>query len=248
MRRRHRGRGLHRAPGGLLPGLAAARSAHRRRRARDRRLRPFGAQWRLGLGRPRRQRGALRAAARRRRRAPRRARHRRAVAGIGSVVAEEGIECGWLHGGSLLVATSAPQVARLHQAVERRRAFGIGEDDLRLLEPPEIYQRVRVRGARAASFTPHCAVSTRAARARARTRVRAAGRRDLRGDDSREHRAGPRALRDGQPPRRLRAACDRGLHGAAGGRAPAVHAALLADDRHRAAASGGLEGDRLGGP
>jgi len=79
-----------------------------------------------------------------------------AVAGIGRVIAEEGIECGWLHGGSLLVATSAPQVARLHESVERRRAFGMGEDDLRLLEPPEIYQRVRVRGARAASFTPHC--------------------------------------------------------------------------------------------
>src|SRR4029079_10810050 len=79
-----------------------------------------------------------------------------AVAGIGRVIAEEGIECGWLHGGSLLVATSAPQDARLHQSVERRRAFGMGEDDLRLLEPPEIYQRVRVRGARAASFTPHC--------------------------------------------------------------------------------------------
>jgi glycine/D-amino acid oxidase-like deaminating enzyme len=79
-----------------------------------------------------------------------------AVGGIGRVIAEEGIDCGWVHGGSLLVATSAPQVARLHESVERRRSFGMGEDDLRLLEPPEIYQRVRVRGARAASFTPHC--------------------------------------------------------------------------------------------
>jgi glycine/D-amino acid oxidase-like deaminating enzyme len=79
-----------------------------------------------------------------------------AVAGIGRVIAEEGIDCGWLHSGSLLVATSAPQVARLHEALERRRAFGLGEHDLRLLEPPELYQRVRVRGARAASFTPHC--------------------------------------------------------------------------------------------
>jgi glycine/D-amino acid oxidase-like deaminating enzyme len=78
------------------------------------------------------------------------------VAEIGRVVADEGIECGWLHGGSLLVATSAPQVARLHEAVARRRAFGMGEDDLRLLEPAELAQRVRVRGARAASFTPHC--------------------------------------------------------------------------------------------
>jgi glycine/D-amino acid oxidase-like deaminating enzyme len=79
-----------------------------------------------------------------------------AVAEIGRVIAAEEIECGWLHSGSLLVATSAPQVARLHERLQRRRAFGIGEDDLRLLETPELAQRVRVRGARAATFTPHC--------------------------------------------------------------------------------------------
>jgi glycine/D-amino acid oxidase-like deaminating enzyme len=32
----------------------------------------------------------------------------------------------------------------------------MGEDDLRLLEPPELDERLRVSGARAASFTPHC--------------------------------------------------------------------------------------------
>jgi glycine/D-amino acid oxidase-like deaminating enzyme len=79
-----------------------------------------------------------------------------AVGEIGRVIADEGIDCGWLHSGSLQVATSAPQVARLHEAVERRRAFGIGEDDLRLLDRAELEQRVRVAGARAASFTPHC--------------------------------------------------------------------------------------------
>jgi glycine/D-amino acid oxidase-like deaminating enzyme len=78
------------------------------------------------------------------------------VAEIGRVIADEGIECGWLHSGSLLVATSAPQIARLYETVERRRAFGMGEDDLRLLAPSELDVRVRVRGARAASFTPHC--------------------------------------------------------------------------------------------
>jgi glycine/D-amino acid oxidase-like deaminating enzyme len=79
-----------------------------------------------------------------------------AVGEIGRVIAAEKIDCGWLHSGSLLVATSAPQVARLHEGIERRRSFGMGEDDLRLLETPELAQRVRVRGARAASFTPHC--------------------------------------------------------------------------------------------
>ncbi|MDX6562041.1 MAG: hypothetical protein QOD65_1855 [Gaiellales bacterium] len=79
-----------------------------------------------------------------------------AVAEIGEVVAAEEIECGWRHTGTLTVATSAPQVTRLHEGIARRRSFGMGEDDLRLLEPPELDERVRVRGARAASFSPHC--------------------------------------------------------------------------------------------
>jgi glycine/D-amino acid oxidase-like deaminating enzyme len=79
-----------------------------------------------------------------------------AVGEIGDVVAAEAIDCGWRHTGTLMVATSAPQVTRLHEGIARRRAFGIGEDDLRLLEPAELEARVRVAGARAASFTPHC--------------------------------------------------------------------------------------------
>jgi glycine/D-amino acid oxidase-like deaminating enzyme len=80
-----------------------------------------------------------------------------AVAEIGQVVAAEGIDCGWLHSGSLMVATSAPQAVRLNEGIARRRSFGMDEDDLRLLEPGELERRVRVSGARAASFTPHCA-------------------------------------------------------------------------------------------
>jgi glycine/D-amino acid oxidase-like deaminating enzyme len=79
-----------------------------------------------------------------------------AVGEIGAVIASEGIDCGWLHSGTLMVATSAPQVARLHEGVARRRSFGMGEDDLRVLEPGELESRVRVNGARAAWFTPHC--------------------------------------------------------------------------------------------
>jgi glycine/D-amino acid oxidase-like deaminating enzyme len=78
------------------------------------------------------------------------------VSEMGKVIAAEGIDCGWRHTGTVMVATSAPQVARLHEGVARRRAFGVTEDDLRLLEPAELEARVRVQGARAASFTPHC--------------------------------------------------------------------------------------------
>ena len=50
LRRRHRRRRLHGPLGRLLPGLSAAGPAHRRRRARNRGLRPVGSQRRLGLG------------------------------------------------------------------------------------------------------------------------------------------------------------------------------------------------------
>ena len=69
-----------------------------------------------------------------------------AVGEIGEVIASEGIDCGWLHSGTLMVATSAPQVARLHEAVARRRGFGIGEDDLRVLEPAELASACAGRG------------------------------------------------------------------------------------------------------
>jgi glycine/D-amino acid oxidase-like deaminating enzyme len=78
------------------------------------------------------------------------------VTEIGNAIATEAIDCGWLHSGSLMVATSAPQVGRLHEGIARRRSFGVDENDLRLLEPAELERRVRVSGARAASFTPHC--------------------------------------------------------------------------------------------
>jgi glycine/D-amino acid oxidase-like deaminating enzyme len=79
-----------------------------------------------------------------------------AVGWIGEVVAAEEIACAWRHSGTLMVATSAPQVARLREGIARRRAYGMGEDDIRLLEPDELAARVRVAGAREASFTPHC--------------------------------------------------------------------------------------------
>ena len=154
---------------------------------------------------------------------PRRARDGRRVGEIGNVIAAEDIDCGWHHTGTLMVATSAPQVARLHEGIARRRSFGMGEDDLRLLEPAELEARVRVRGARAASFTPHCG---RVDPARlARGLAQACERRgviDLRADPRRVDRARSRGLRRRRRARGLRAARDRGVHGAAGGRAPAA--------------------------
>ena len=149
-----------------------------------------------------------------------------------------------------MVATSAPQVARLHEGVARRRAFGMGEDDLRLLEPAELDERVRVRGARAASYTPHCG---RVDPARlARGLALACERRGV--DDLRAHGRRGRSSRAACAARAASLRADSVLRATEAftvqqpGRAPALHAALLADGRDRAAAGRRLGGARLGGP
>ncbi|MFN8224853.1 MAG: FAD-binding oxidoreductase [Gaiellales bacterium] len=85
---------------------------------------------------------------------------------IGKVVAEEGIECGWLKGGSLRVATTAPQLARVRAGLETKRCHGLTEDDVRELGAAEIRARVAVAGVVGGTFTPHCARVSPAALAR----------------------------------------------------------------------------------
>jgi glycine/D-amino acid oxidase-like deaminating enzyme len=76
---------------------------------------------------------------------------------VGDVVAREGIECGWIKSGALRVATTAAQLARVREGVERRRRTGLGEADLQLLSAAQIAERVRIDGALGGTYTPHCA-------------------------------------------------------------------------------------------
>lgn len=79
------------------------------------------------------------------------------VAEVGAVVRREAIECDWEHGGSLVVAQSETQLARLRaQAAAERRDWG---EDLAwaLLDQRELESRVAVHGGRGALYTPHCA-------------------------------------------------------------------------------------------
>src|SRR6185295_874905 len=65
---------------------------------------------------------------------------------VGAACAREGIECDFVKGGSLTVAQTEPQLARLRSAPR-------GE----LLGVDEATARVRVAGLRGARYTPHCA-------------------------------------------------------------------------------------------
>jgi glycine/D-amino acid oxidase-like deaminating enzyme len=63
-----------------------------------------------------------------------------------------------VRGGTLHVAQSPAQLARLREGVRFEHEWGgLEEDDLRLLEPDELRTRIRVDGALGGSFTPHCA-------------------------------------------------------------------------------------------
>lgn len=76
---------------------------------------------------------------------------------IASVVAEESIDCGWVKGGALRVATSAAQLARIRAGIESRRRRGLGEADVALLSEAEVAARVRIAGVVGGTYTPHCA-------------------------------------------------------------------------------------------
>ncbi len=79
-----------------------------------------------------------------------------AIDDIGRVVAEEAIDCGYTKGGSLRIATSAAQLARIREGLAARRARGFGESDAWLVSAAEIRERVRIAGVIGGAYTPHC--------------------------------------------------------------------------------------------
>lgn len=76
---------------------------------------------------------------------------------VGRVVAAEGIECHWAKGGSITLARSRPQLERAKAAVAEARAFGFGEQDIRLLSAGEASSMLAATRVVGGSYTPHCA-------------------------------------------------------------------------------------------
>src|SRR5580692_2042014 len=82
---------------------------------------------------------------------------RETVDEVARVCAAEGIDAGLVKGGTLSVATSAAQDARLRQHLEHERAWGDGPRIVRYLNKNELAGRVHVTGAIGALFYPDCA-------------------------------------------------------------------------------------------
>jgi glycine/D-amino acid oxidase-like deaminating enzyme len=79
------------------------------------------------------------------------------VVEVGRVARAEGIEAHYQRSGTVTLARSAPQLARLREEVGTAHDRGLGEDDLRLLDRDEARELVAATGAVGGMYTPHCA-------------------------------------------------------------------------------------------
>jgi glycine/D-amino acid oxidase-like deaminating enzyme len=79
------------------------------------------------------------------------------VAEVGAFLREHDLDADYLASGRLRVAIGSAQAARQHELLRGAPQRGIGEQDLRGLSAAELRERVHVRGASAATFTPHVA-------------------------------------------------------------------------------------------
>ena len=78
------------------------------------------------------------------------------VAEVGRVAAAEGIDCHYRHGGTVVLARTPVQLARVRAEVHQDARFE-GVDGWRLLTQDEARQRVGARGVLGGMHTPHCA-------------------------------------------------------------------------------------------
>jgi glycine/D-amino acid oxidase-like deaminating enzyme len=76
---------------------------------------------------------------------------------VARVCLDEGIDAGLVKGGTLAVATSAAQDARLRGRLEQERAWGDGPRIVRYINKAELAGRVQVTGAVGALYYPDCA-------------------------------------------------------------------------------------------
>ena len=76
---------------------------------------------------------------------------------VARVCAAEGIDASLVKGGTLAVATSAAQEARLRHRLEQERAWGDDAGIVRYLDQAELDDRLHVAGALGALYSPHCA-------------------------------------------------------------------------------------------
>jgi glycine/D-amino acid oxidase-like deaminating enzyme len=76
---------------------------------------------------------------------------------VGRVVADEGIDCHFTKGGTVVLARTPVQLARAKAEVAEERSYGFGEEDVRLLSAAEASAMAGATHVLGGTFTPHCA-------------------------------------------------------------------------------------------
>ena len=76
---------------------------------------------------------------------------------VGRVAAEEGIDCHYSKGGTVALARTPVEVERARAEVADARAWGLGDDDLRLVPAAEANEMLGATKVLGATYTPHCA-------------------------------------------------------------------------------------------
>ncbi|MFI6979404.1 NAD(P)/FAD-dependent oxidoreductase [Embleya sp. NPDC050154] len=77
---------------------------------------------------------------------------------VGRVVAEEGIDCDFAKGGTVVLARTPVQLARARDLVADEHAWGFDDTDARLLDAAEARAMVGATDVLGGTYTPHCAV------------------------------------------------------------------------------------------
>jgi glycine/D-amino acid oxidase-like deaminating enzyme len=76
---------------------------------------------------------------------------------VGTAASEDGIDCHFAKGGTVVAARDEAQESRARAEVAAARAAGVVEADLRWLDAGEAAERIGATRVRGATYTPHCA-------------------------------------------------------------------------------------------
>ncbi len=93
------------------------------------------------------------------------------VGEVGRVVAAEGIDCDFAHGGYLSLARNAAQMDRAREHVEHLHSYGFADDDYHVLTEQEARARCAATDVVGGMYSPHCAAVHPARLARGLGRV-----------------------------------------------------------------------------
>jgi glycine/D-amino acid oxidase-like deaminating enzyme len=76
---------------------------------------------------------------------------------VGRVADAEGIDCHYRKGGTVSLVRTAVQLERARAEVAEARAWGAGDEDVRLMGAAEAHECLGATGVLGATYTPHCA-------------------------------------------------------------------------------------------